>query len=139
MAKLVYDTMRAFEFFAKNKPKLLLHEDMKGLLLERNGEVVAAAIFENWSPYSVWIHLTAIPGCHWMTKTALGYIFKYPFVEVGVRRVAARIDSTRADAIKLAEKTGFKHHATLTGLAFDGGDVFIYVLEKEDCKYVATH
>jgi NifB/MoaA-like Fe-S oxidoreductase len=34
------------------------------------------------------------------------------------------------------ENLGFQQEAVLKGAASDGGDVILYVMRKEDCKYV---
>jgi RimJ/RimL family protein N-acetyltransferase len=59
-----------------------------------------------------------------------------------------RINHRRGDAIfhgvqpvahparRLDEHLGFTHEATLRGAAPDGGDVLLYVMRREDCRFI---
>ena len=109
---------------------------MKGLGLERDGELVAGVVYEGYNGVNVWMHVAAAPGRQWMNKEYLRYCFYYPFVEMGCQRVSGSVDASNEDARRFDEHLGFKQEAVLQGAAADGGDVILYVMRREDCRYV---
>ena len=109
---------------------------MKGLGLERDGELIAGVLYEGYNGHNVWMHVAGQPGSRWMTRDFLKYCFHYPFNELGVSRVSAYVEASNGPAHKLDAHIGFKPEARLKGVASDGGDVIIYAMTREDCRYV---
>ena len=111
-------------------------EGMKAIGLKKDGKLVAGCIFEGYSGPNVWVHLAAVPGKRWMTKQYLRACFEYAFVTLGVKRLSGYVNASNHEAIRLDEHFGYKREAVLKGAAPDGGDVILYVMWREDCKYV---
>ena len=111
-------------------------EHMKGLGLERDGQLVAGVLYEGYNGQNVWMHVAGAPGSKWMTRDYLRYCFQYPFNEMGVKRVSGYVNASNTAARRLDEHLGFKPEATLTGAAPDGGDVILYAMWRKDCRYV---
>lgn len=109
---------------------------MKGIGLERDGELVAGVLYEGYNGKNVWMHVAAEPGKRWMTKDFLKYAFSYPFNEMKISRVSGWVEARNAAAIRFDEHLGFKREALLAGAASDGGDVIIYKMTREECRYV---
>jgi RimJ/RimL family protein N-acetyltransferase len=103
--------------------------------LERNGKLVAGVVYEQFNGASVNMHISAVPGRHWCNRLLLWAMFDYPFNVLKVRRVTGLICSTNADSIRFAEHIGFQHEATLKD-ASPNGDLLVYVLFKDQCKYL---
>jgi len=80
--------------------------------------------------------LAAEPGARWMTKEYLRYCFHYPFNEMKVQRLSGYVNASNANAIRLNEHLGYQREALLKGAAPDGGDVIIYVMRKQDCRFI---
>lgn len=111
---------------------------MKGLGLERDGELVAGVLYEGFNGKNVWMHVAAEPGSQWMTRPFLRYCFEYPFNEMKVDRVSGYVNASNEAARRLDEHLGFKQEARLTGAAPDGGDVLIYVMWRQDCRFLRS-
>ncbi len=109
---------------------------MKGLGLERDGQLIAGVIYEGFNKFNVWMHVAAEPGRRWLNREFLRYAFVYPFDELGCKRVSGYVNDSNADAKRFDEHLGFKPEARLTGAAPDGGDVVIYCMTRKDCRYV---
>ena len=109
---------------------------MKGIGLERDGELVAGVLYEGFNGSNVWMHVAAEPGKRWMTKAFLEYAFSYPFNEMKVSRVSGWVEANNEEAIAFDENLGFKREATLAGAGRGGVDVFIYKMTREECQYV---
>ena len=127
------DTVRVLRFVQQHTP-LAACANMSAIGLERDGELVAGVIYEGYNGHNVWMHV-AIPGR--ITPKFLRYCFHYPFVELGCRRVSGYVEASNARARRFDEHLGFKPEATLRGAASDGGDVILYRMTREDCRYVA--
>lgn len=111
-------------------------EGMRAIGLRKDGELVAAAVYEGFNGQNMWVHLAAVPGCNWMTRDYLRACFAYPFLVCGVQRLSGYVNSSNLAARRLNEHFGYRVEATLRGAAPDGGDVLIYVMWRKDCRYV---
>lgn len=109
---------------------------MKGLGLEKDGELVAGVAYEGFNGHNVWMHVAAQPGGKWMTRDFLRYCFYYPFEELKVSRISGYVEASNKHALKFDLHLGFKPEARLSGAASDGGDVVVLVMRRGDCRYV---
>lgn len=133
--RIISNPIRVFEFITRTMP-MQPCGGMKGLGLERDGELIAGVLYEGFNGRNVWMHVAAEPGKKWMTRDYLRYCFHYPFNEMGVDRVSGYVSASNADARRLDEHLGFKQEAVLAGAASDGGDVLIYVMRRGDCRFL---
>lgn len=127
------DRSRVLEFVRKHVP-LALVDNMTALGLERDGELIAGVIYEGFNGHNVWMHC-AIPGR--LTREFINACFHYPFVQLGCKRVSGYVEASNIKARLFDEHLGFKPEARLRGAASDGGDVILYAMTREGCRYVA--
>lgn len=134
--KIISNPGRVWEFCKQHVPVSLV-AGMKGLGLEdESGELIAGVLYEGYNEHNVWMHVAAEPGGRWMTKEFLRYCFHYPFVELGCSRVSGYVEASNLAARRFDEHLGFRVEAVLKGAASDGGDVILYVMRREECRYV---
>jgi RimJ/RimL family protein N-acetyltransferase len=133
--KVESDADGAFDYVTRFF-NLVRVEDQKGIVLRRDGVIVAAALFVEYNGTNIFIHLAGSPGRRWLTRDFLYWIFHYPFIQLGCRRVSAWVESNNADSVRFIEHLGATREATLEKAARDGDDVYIYRMFREDCKYV---
>lgn len=131
-AKLVYDTARVVEYTRRHVP-FNLSRGMHGIGLERNGEMAVGIVYENFNGVNCWAHIAATGRGN---RDILRAGFIYPFVQLGLKRISGMVEASNTAARELDEHLGFKQEAVLRGAASDGGDVLLYVMRREDCKYV---
>lgn len=132
--KIVSDPARVWAYVHQQLPVPVV-AGMKGLGLERDGELIAGVLYEGFNGVNCWMHVATSPGKKW-TLEYLRYCFYYPFVELGCKRVSGAVDASNAVARRFDEHLGFKQEAVLQGAAADGGDVILYVMRREECRYV---
>ncbi len=135
---IVSNPARVFDFVNKIMP-MQMTSGMKGLGLERDGELIAGVLYEGYNGQNVWMHVAAVPGTQWMTRDFLRYCFHYPFNEMGVARVSGYVNASNKEARRLDEHLGFKPEAVIRGAAPDGDDVIIYAMWREDCRFLKDH
>ena len=132
--RIISDPARVWAYVHQQVPVPVI-SGMKGLGLERDGELIAGVLYEGFNGVNCWMHVATTPGKKW-TMEYLRYCFYYPFVEVGLQRVSGAVDASNELARRFDEHLGFRQEAVLHGAAADGGDVILYVMRREDCRYV---
>jgi RimJ/RimL family protein N-acetyltransferase len=107
----------------------------KAIVQRRDGEIVAAVLYQDANAHNVFAHIVMKPGAR-LTRNFLYWIFAYPFLQLKMSRITGWVSSTNAAAIKFDEHLGFKREATLKGAGQNGEDVYLYVMHREGCRYV---
>lgn len=104
---------------------------------ERNGQLVAGAMFDYCNGASIFAHI-AVTGR--FTREWLWFICYYPFVQLGCQVVIGLVPSTNLKARRFDEHFGFVLQAPIPQGDPDG-DLLIYTLRKEDCRFLTrrTH
>ena len=133
--RIVSNPARVFEFVNRYVP-LDPVGGTKCLGLERDGELIAGVLYEGFNGRNVWMHVAAKPGEQWMTKSYLRYCFHYPFNEMGVDRVSGYVHEDNLAARRLDEHLGFELETRLRGAAPNGGDVLLYVMWRDKCRFL---
>lgn len=132
---LVFDLDQVLPYVQTQVP-LQRAQDMQAIGLERGGKLVAGVIYEGCSGHNIWGHVAAEPGGAWLNRAFLTACFAYPFLQLGVRRISGYVEASNAQARRFDEHLGFQQEASLRGAATDGGDVLIYVMWREQCRFI---
>lgn len=133
--RLISNPARVFTFVSQYIP-IGMVAGMKGIGLEKDGELIAGALYEGFNGQNVWAHLAGKPGKRWMNREFLWYGFHYPFNEMGVKRISGYVNASNTEARRLNEHFGYQEEARLKGAAPDGGDVILYVMWRENCRFL---
>lgn len=133
---LDFEFSHVFPFVKGLLPGLAQAENMRAIGLRKDGELVAGAVYEGFNNRNIWVHLAGLPGRAWLNRSFLQAGFYYPFVLCGVDRLSGYVDASNTDARRFDEHVGFREEARLKGAAVDGGDVIIYVMWRDDCRYL---
>ena len=99
-----------------------------GIGQERDGTLEAAAVYNGWNGADLCIHLVVEGRLSRASVTEC--LWRYPFVQVGARRLSAYIAAANDRCRRLAVHAGFRWEATLKG-AHRTGDLMIYVLTPD--------
>ncbi len=127
-----------FSFVQSSLGGLAKSDDMAAIGLERDGKLVAGAVYEGFNGQNMWVHLAGLPGRSWLNREFLQAGFRYPFIQCGVQRLSGYVNASNTDARRFDEHVGFQEETRLRGAAPDGGDVIIYVMRKEDCRFLGV-
>ena len=109
-------------------------EGSQAIGLEREGEIIAGVIYENFNGVSIVCHI-AIEGR--MTKRYLKAIFAYPFEFCKVKKIIVPVSSTHVKSLKLVTKMGFIEEARVKDATPDG-DIIFLTLAKENCRFLGV-
>ena len=135
MGTLVYDMARIAPF-VQQRTGIALSQGMTGIGWQQGGRLVAGVLYEGFDGLNIWVHVAAEAGGRWLTRRFLRAGFAYPFEVCKVARLWGRVDASNAAARRFDEHLGFREVARLPGAAHDGGDVLIYRMSREECRYV---
>lgn len=100
--------------------------------LEKDGELTAGVIYENWNHQSIWCHI-AIEGR--MTSSYLAAIFDYPFNIACVEKIIVPVGSDNEKSTRLVLNMGFSEEARIK----DGrpeGDIVLFTMKRADCRFL---
>lgn len=133
--ELCFDYPEVFEFVSGFFP-LNYSPSAAGIGLKKDGQLISGVVYDDFNGKNVWMHVASVPGRRWLNREYLYAGFAYPFIQLGCERITGWVEASNTDAIRFDEHLGFKREAVLKRAAQDGGDVFIYVMFREDCRFL---
>lgn len=135
MEVLVNDADRVWHFLKDIGVPVMYSAGMQGIGREIDGGLVGGVLYEGWTQKNIFMHCAG-RGKRWVSKKLLQAAFSYPFEQLKCDRVSAWVDESNEDSKRFIENIGFKREAVLKGAAPDGGNVIIYALWREDCRFI---
>lgn len=136
MANLIFDVDKVFEFVTGKGVPMVFSAGMQGIGVERNGELVGGVLYDSYSTNNIFMHVAGTDGMQWASKSFVKAAFGYPFHQLKCKRVSGWVEASNIKARQLDEHLGFKPEAVLEGAARDGGDVIIYRMWREECRFI---
>lgn len=100
----------------------------------KNDKLVGGVIYENYFVRSIAIHVCSFEP-NWLNRDFLWACFHYPFVQLGVEKVFAYVDSTKASVVKFDLGIGFTEENRIKD-AVIGGDILVLSMYAKDCKWL---
>lgn len=137
MNRIVFDERERVGNWAKDRIGHIQSwgEWYQSIGLERDGELIAAVVFNYYSECDIAMHLAAIPGKRWLTRAFLRTAFSYPFDQLGVRRITGYVPAKNLDARRLDEHLGFKCEGIMRH-ALKDDDVILFGILREECRFI---
>lgn len=129
------DAEGAFEFINRFC-KIYRSEWQKGIVQLKDGEIIAAVLYQDCNSSNVFVHVAGVPGKRWATKQFLLETMYYPFITLGCQRMTGWVEVDNMAARRFDEHLGFKQEAILRGAGQYGQDVIIYAMHREDCRHI---
>lgn len=132
--RLVIDDDRVYRFVRSLDVEVARSADQQGIGLERNGELVGGVLYENFDGRNIWMHCAGVG--RWITRDLLKAAFSYPFIQLDCSAVWGWVEAENEKARRLDEHLGFKQQAVIPAASKNGGDVIIYRMTKEECRFL---
>lgn len=98
------------------------------------GQIAAVALFNKYLHPNIEISF-AIGSPHWASRGSVQAIFRYPFVQLGCKRVTATIRADNKRASRFLLHLGFKQEGYHPDV-FEDGDAITYGLLRKDCRWI---
>ena len=96
------------------------------------GQIEGVAIYTDYTPCNVNMHCVLEKR---LTRESLRAVYRYPFIQLGVRRITALIAWRNLKSRKLAQNAGFEWEGLMRH-GIEDDDLCVYGLLKEDCRYL---
>lgn len=103
--------------------------------LDKEGPIVAAVGYDNWTPNSVQMHIW-IPHPDKVSKKFFLEGFRYPFEMCRRGLVVGLTPSNNAAALHFNKRVGFKEVYRMKDAWEVGVDVVVQEMRKEDCRWL---
>lgn len=100
----------------------------------REGVIKGVVVYSDYTPTNVNMSIV-IEGAHCMSRAGIRAVFRYPFLQLGVKRITGLIAESNARSRKNALNFGFIEEGRLRQFLPDE-DVIVYGLLKADCKWL---
>lgn len=121
--------------WAQERVGFAFRRDAYTLGLERDGELVAVVVYDNFSDCDCNMHIASDGTSAWMSKSLLVSAFSYPFLQLNFRRVTGLVPAKNADALKFDEHLGFKREGYHPH-ACPNDDLISLGMLREDCRFI---
>jgi len=103
--------------------------------LVRNGQLIAGVVYNHFSSMDVCMHVGAINGKRWLTKSFLLEAFHYPFVQLGKNRVTALVARKNKTTGRFVRDLGFNYEGKLRK-HYPNDDLIVYGMLREECRWI---
>lgn len=107
----------------------------------RDGNLVGGFVFSGYAQHAdgsdITINGAAAPGNR-VTRRMWERVYSYPFVQIGCARVSDYIIETNQNAIRFAERSGFKLEGRKRR-GYGSEDVLLYGMLRHECRYLKEH
>lgn len=106
--------------------------DYNALGVVNNDSLIAGVVYHDYHPIyrTICIQLCC-DDPHWASRRTIERLGNYPFIELGVNRVTALVNSNNTRGIRLAKGVGFKEEARLEKAAGDQ-DIIVFRLFRDE-------
>lgn len=136
MAKLIYGEEDRLLPWAQERIGVVFRDDAKTIGLERDEQIAAVVVFDNFSETDVYMHIASDGTRAWMSKTLLLAAFAYPFMQLGLLRVTGLVPAQNTDALKFDEHLGFVREGYHPKAGPGGCDLVSLGLLRDHCRFI---
>jgi RimJ/RimL family protein N-acetyltransferase len=106
-------------------------------LVNDGGVLVGGVVYTNYTRTDIHMHI-ALTGRRVLTRWFIGECFRYPFVQLGVKRVTGLVAASNEAARRFDEHMGFKQEGVLRHYMPDGDDCIVYGMLREECRWLTA-
>jgi RimJ/RimL family protein N-acetyltransferase len=125
-APWLQERLRGCNGFAKPYTTLAIGDERR---------ILCVVLYSHYDGEDIIANIAAEPHTLWATKATLRAMFSYPFIDNNCRRITVLAAKANKRSRTLAERMGFTQEGCLRK-KFQGKDVIVYGLLKEDCKWI---
>lgn len=137
MSRIVYgEDARVAAWVSARLPTPADWGDCSAIGLEKDDALVAGVVYNQFvEGNSISMHVAAVPGRRWLTRSFLRAAFRYPFLQLGLRRVTLLIPAANMPSRRFATDLGFQLEGIVREGASPTEDLCIYGLLARECRW----
>lgn len=133
------DKARVAEWVCSRIGVTLADKNYEAIGLEKNGELVAGFMYDNYNGRSIAMHVAA-EGTGWLKHETefLNVCFDYPYNQLGVKKVISTVDSLNVASWKFAQYMGGEIEVVIKDAGLTG-DMVILSMSREQCRFLGDY
>ena len=135
MKTLVYNLPCVNDYVAdriKGNDRFLPTDPSIGML--KDGKLIGGVVFNQYTGTGVSMHVAGEKG--WLNREFLRAAFRYPFDQLGCRRVTGLVRTDNLEAQRFDEHLGFKREGLIREGDDDGCDLILYGMLRRECRWI---
>lgn len=111
-------------------------EKTESIAAVKDGKIIAAVTYHSFQPnHSVEMSIASVDK-RWATRHNLRAFFKYPFIDLRVKRVQTLCSAKEDGVILFNQRLGFKPEGYHRCAWHDGGDAISFGMLKDECRWI---
>lgn len=131
---LLYGCDRALAKWAGDRLGMEIAQPNTSIGVAHKGQIVAVAVFNNYRPPN--IEITFVTSSkRWASKGAVRAILRYPFKELGCKRLTAITEATNHPAREFLCRLGFKQEGFHPDTFFSGAAITYGMLAEDAARW----
>lgn len=136
-AKVIYGQDERLVPWALKKIGIVaFRPDACAIGLERDGELVAVTVFDNFSDVDCHIHIASDGTRRWINRELLARTFWYPFVQLKLKRLTGMVEEDNAAALAFDLHLGFEREGYHPRAGTNGKAMISLGLLRDRCIYI---
>ena len=101
----------------------------------KDGKLIGGVVFNMYTGTGICMHVAASEK-GWLNREFLRTVFRYPFHQLGCRRVTGLVRTDNLTAQRFDERLGFKKEGVLRDADNDGCDLIVYGMLRDECRWL---
>ena len=135
MSNVIYGQDERLLHWAQARIGVTFRPDATTIGLERDGEIRAVVVFDNFSECDAQMHIASDGSRAWMSKSLLLSAFAYPFTQLGLLRLTGLVTSDNQAALEFDQNIGFVKEGYHPKAGPGGKDLISLGLLAENCRF----
>lgn len=132
---LIYDSVLIRAFVAE-RLGVPMSADGTGIGMRANdGTLQVGVLYDNYNGASICMHVACRAGALWATPTFLRAAFRYPFEQLGLKKVLGLVAEGNAPCQSFCRSIGFVLEATLKDAHLDG-NLSVFSMTRAECRWL---
>lgn len=136
MTKIIFDVYKIGPWVCQHAGGTWVPGKSTGIGLERDGELIAGVLYEDFNGAQVICHIAATAKNWTANREYMWMIFDYPFSQMKVKRITVPVAESNIVARAFVEGLGFELEFIAEDAHPDGGLV-IYKMKPQNCRWLA--
>lgn len=108
----------------------------KAIGIERDGKLIAGVVYNKYEPNLLIEMSIASLDKRWCTRHNLIALFRYPFIQLNLKRVQALCSANDKGVQMFLKRLGFIHEGVHPCAYHDGGTAYSFGMLKHQCRYI---
>lgn len=107
----------------------------KAIGIEKDGKLIAGVVYNNYVGHLIEMTIASLDK-RWATSHNLKALFRYPFIQLNLKRVQALCSANEKGVQMFLKRLGFIHEGTHPCAYHDGGTAYSFGMLKHQCRYI---